>query len=140
MDGNRVRIAGTHHVALTTSNLARQREFYVEALGLPVVGGFPGHGILFVRAGDTVIELVEEDAPPGGSRRGGWDHLALAVEDVDDAHAALLARGAKPHSPPEDFPPENPALRIAFLRDPDGNLLELVQPLSERITPARCVP
>jgi hypothetical protein len=33
------------------------------------------------------------------------------------------------HSPPEDFAPDSPSLRIAFLRDPDGNLLELVQPL-----------
>jgi hypothetical protein len=46
-----------------------------------------------------------------------------------------VARGVDGHSPPEDFPAEElaaqrPRLRIAFLRDPDGNLLELVQPLS----------
>ena len=132
-----MRITGTHHVALATPDLAQLRKFYVDTLGLPVVGGFPTHGILFVRAGETVIELVAEDVPAGGARRGGWDHLALEVADVDTAYAALVARGAAPHSPPEDFPPppENPALRIAFLCDPDGNLLELVQPLAARYPP-----
>ena len=163
------RILGTHHVAIHTPDLARLRAFYVETLGLPVVGGFPEHGILFVAAGGTIVELIEEppraggasrDAAPAGAaspsddrtagaggarspgaarewpsgeaadaRRHGWNHLAWVVEDVDAAYAALAARGVPLRSPPEDFPPEASAFRIAFVADPDGNLLELLQPL-----------
>jgi catechol 2,3-dioxygenase-like lactoylglutathione lyase family enzyme len=140
-----VQILGTHHVGLTTGRFELLRQFYVEKLGLPVVGGFPGHDILFVDAGTTTIELIGEEPAtvPGASagidakpddrpRRGGWHHLAWEVADVDASYADLLTRGVEPHSPPEDFPAEAPSMRIAFLRDPDGNLIELVQPISSR--------
>ena len=129
-----MRVLGTHHLALTTGRFELLRRFYVEQLGLPVVGGFPGYDIVFIRAGDTVIELIGEDGPPvpdadDRAGRRGWHHLALAVENVDAAFAELSARGVPVHSPPESFPPEAPTMRIAFLKDPDGNLLELIQPL-----------
>jgi catechol 2,3-dioxygenase-like lactoylglutathione lyase family enzyme len=63
---------------------------------------------------------------------GGWDHLALEVEDIDAAYAELSAAGIPFHVPPEDFPEEAPSVRIAFFKDPDGNVLELVQPLGTR--------
>lgn len=136
-----MRILGAHHVALTTPHFERLRAFYVETLGLRVVGGFAGYHIIFLAAGATTIELIEErqaaDQAAGqsaaraedGSARGGWDHLALEVDDVDAAYAELAARGVPFTVAPEDFPPEAPALRIAFLCDPDGNLVELLQPL-----------
>jgi catechol 2,3-dioxygenase-like lactoylglutathione lyase family enzyme len=126
-----MRIVTTHHVALYTSQFALLRDFYVKTLELPILGGFPGHNILFIGAGATPIELVEDD---GGRRgvSGGWDHLAWEVEDLDQAYAELTARGVRFHVPPEDFPPEHPSMRIAFFTDPDGNVLELVQPLGSR--------
>ena len=136
-----MRILGTHHLALTTGQFERLRRFYVETLGLPVVGGFPGHKIVFVAAGSTTIELIGEDGPDVGNRarRAGWHHLAWEVEDVDAAFAELAARGVSVHSPPESFPPEAPTMRIAFLRDPDGNLLELIQPLGARYSEASAI-
>ena len=132
-----MRILGTHHLAITTGRFERLRRFYVETLGLPVVGGFPGHDIVFVQAGTTTIEILGEEGPPvpdaeDRAARHGWHHLAWEVEDVDAAFAELVARGVAVHSAPESFPPEAPTMRIAFLRDPDGNLLELVQPLGAR--------
>ncbi len=140
-----MRILGTHHLALTTTRFAQLRQFYVDTLRLPVVGGFPGHEIVFVEAGDTIVELIGEDAsdratpvapgcPPAGdrARRAGWHHLAWEVDDVDTAFAELLDLGVTPHSPPESFPPDRPTMRIAFVADPDGNLIELVQPLGAR--------
>ena len=134
-----MQILGTHHVGLSTANLPRLRAFYVETLGLPVVGAFAGHNIVFVQAGSTVVELIEEADPPDpapaqprGFRRRGWQHLAWEVDDVDSAYAELSARGIAFTLPPENFPLEAPALRIAFFTDPDGNLIELVQPLGAR--------
>ena len=148
------RILGTHHVAIHTPNVARLGAFYVDTLGLRVVGGFPDHGILFVDAGGTIVELIETpargyratgDAMPvgtatspdylasgeaNGGGRHGWNHVAWVVEDVDAAYTELGARGVTLRSPPESFPPEAPAFRIAFVADPDGNLLELLQPLT----------
>jgi catechol 2,3-dioxygenase-like lactoylglutathione lyase family enzyme len=133
-------IGRTHHVAITTPDLDRLRAFYVDRLGLSVVGGFPAHGILFVRAGDNVLELVEEVGTPTGDEHGGWNHLAWQVADVDETYAELLALGAQPQSAPEDFPPEAPSLRIAFARDPDGNRLELVETLEQGRTRSSEIP
>ncbi|MGI8856640.1 MAG: VOC family protein [Thermomicrobiales bacterium] len=126
------RIVGTHHIALSTARFARLREFYTETLGLPVLGGFPAEHILFLDAGTTAIELTEEnvvDAPVGAR---GWAHIALEVADVDAAYDTLAARGVPFHILPEDYPPAAPAVRIAFCTDPDGNVIELLQPLGSR--------
>ena len=122
---------GVHHVALLTPRFDDLRAFYVEMLGLPVIGGFAGYNILFLDAGGIAIELIEEaEGTPGESR--GWDHLALEVDDVDAVFHDLSMRGAAFASPPEDYPAEAPSMRITFLKDPDGNLVELVQALGER--------
>jgi catechol 2,3-dioxygenase-like lactoylglutathione lyase family enzyme len=126
-----MRIVSAHHVALYTSHFTLLRDFYVETLELPIRGGFPAHGILLLGAGDTTIELVEDEHSPQGVT-GGWNHLAGEVENLGQAHAELTARGVSFHVPPEDFPPENPSMRIAFFTDPDGNVLELIQPLGSR--------
>ncbi|HMQ35021.1 MAG TPA: VOC family protein [Chloroflexaceae bacterium] len=124
-------IVGAHHVALYTADFERLHAFYTGVLGLEEVGRFEGHPIVFLDAGGTVLELVggEGAAEPRGQ---GWNHLALEVADLDAAVAALEAGGVVFHSPPEPFPPEAPRARIAFFRDPDGNLLELYQPLGPR--------
>jgi glyoxylase I family protein len=126
------RIVATHHIALSTANFARLREFYAATLGLPMLGGFPEQQILFFDAGTTAIELVAEEATDRPAGAGGWAHLALEVADLDAAYAALAARGVPFHVPPEDFPADAPAVRIAFCKDPDGNVLELLQPLASR--------
>lgn len=139
-----MKILGTHHVGLSTTSLARLRAFYTETLGLPIVGAFEGHDIVFVQAGDTVIELIGEPDPPDsamspadGFDRRGWQHLAWEVDDVDGAYAELSARGIPFTLPPEDFPPEAPVLRIAFFADPDGNLIEVVSIAPEQTSPGR---
>ena len=134
-----MRILGAHHIGLSTDNFARLRAFYIDTLGLPVIGSFQGRQIVFIEAGGTVIELIGE-APsaepdvvsPAGFARRGWQHLAWEVADVDAGYAELAARGIAFQVPPEDFPAEAPIMRIAFFADPDGNLIELIQPLGAR--------
>lgn len=125
-----MRITATHHVAIYTARFERLRDFYVTTLGLPVCGAFEGYNIVFVDAGTTAIEIVEESA--GQAHEGGWQHLALEVDDIDAACGELAAKGVPFHMAPHDFPPQAPKVRIAFFRDPDSNELELVQPLGAR--------
>ena len=97
------------------------------------MGCFAGYDIIFIAAGNTTIELEEQglEKRRGGPGNGsGWHHLALEVDDVDAAYAELSGQGIPFDGPPQDFPPEAPSLRIAFFADPDGNTLELVQPLA----------
>jgi catechol 2,3-dioxygenase-like lactoylglutathione lyase family enzyme len=127
-----MRFTHTHHMALFTTDLARLLTFYEDVLGCPRCGAFPGLNIVFVNVGSTAIEIVEIAGPAGEPATGGWAHLALEVPDVDAACAELSALGVSFHVPPKDFPDDAPSVRIAFFRDPDGNVLELVQPLRSR--------
>ncbi|GAC1535839.1 MAG: VOC family protein [Herpetosiphon sp.] len=126
-----MKIVGTHHVALATANFDRLREFYVDILGLPVVGAFRGHRIVFIDAGTTTIELIERDQSTAVSQ-SGWAHFAFEVENVDIIYKTLSDQGITFHVVPKDFPADAPAVRIAFFRDPDGNDIELVEPKGRR--------
>lgn len=122
-------LIGAHHVALLTPNFDRLRAFYVDLLGCSVVGAYRDQRIIFLAAGSIAIELIERSAPSPGLA-GGWGHVAFEVADIDAAYAELAGRGAPFHIPPKNFPDEAaPVSRIAFFRDPDGNELQLVQPL-----------
>jgi len=125
-----VKVTGTHHVALTTANFEQMRQFYVETLGLPQVGAFAGRNIIFIEVGPTTIELIER--AEGATAVGAWDHFAFEVEDIDATYAELTALGIPFHVLPKGFPDEDPKVRLAFFKDPDGNSLELVQPLGGR--------
>ena len=54
----------------------------------------------------------------------GFSHLALDVPDVDTAYDALLAVGASGRMSPRASP--EPGVRMAFVADPEGNLIELL--------------
>lgn len=124
-------VTGAHHIALFTGNFARLKRFYVEDLGLPQVGSFPGGKTIFLQIGDTAVELIER-TDWQSSETGGWQHLALEVADLDAAYAELSAKGIAFHVEPKNVPADDPSVRIAFFKDPDGNILELFQPLGAR--------
>lgn len=78
-------------------------------------------------AADNGVELQlsdtdgETDVEPGSA----WDHLAIEVEDVDRVFAEIDHYGV------DEEPRDQPAAgaRTAFVRDPDGRRVELVEPL-----------
>jgi catechol 2,3-dioxygenase-like lactoylglutathione lyase family enzyme len=82
-----------------------------------------------LRLGNQVIALRQDDGGIAG--HGRIDHLALAVDDVDAALAAAVARGAvpdsgvTPHGP--QFIPEfwTAGTRYVFLQGPEGARIEL---------------
>ena len=126
-----MKITGTHHVALCTPNFEQICRFYIDTLGLRQVGSFSGRNIIFVDAGPMTIEIIERNEPMDSARQG-WVHFAFEVADIDAAYAELTGKGIKFHIEPKLFPETNPAVRLAFFKDPDGNELELVQPLASR--------
>ena len=119
-----MKVKATHHIALLTPNFEEMQQFYGETLGFPVVGRWDEVDIVFFDAGGTKIELVGRDAAPADNNpTGGWAHLALHVDSVDETYAELLAKGVKPRSEPKNFQ----TIRNAFFFDPDGNAVELVE-------------
>jgi predicted enzyme related to lactoylglutathione lyase len=56
----------------------------------------------------------------------GYFHWALTVEDLDTVFAQVLDAGATEVTPPA--PAARAGARFAYVKDPEGNLLELIQP------------
>ncbi|GAA0593074.1 VOC family protein [Kribbella sandramycini] len=127
------------HVGLSVADLDLQRDFYARALGLTEVEEeleLPEAGVrtaILRRPDGLKLEFVERSGsapqefadPYAGAAVQGYFHWALAVADLEAAHAQLLAAGATEVSPPA--PAARPGARFAYLKDPEGNLLELIQ-------------
>jgi glyoxylase I family protein len=54
----------------------------------------------------------------------GYGHVAFDVADLDTTYARLVEHGARPVRPPGGSP--EPGVRMAFVADPEGNLVELL--------------
>lgn len=132
-----------HHVGITVADLETVLPFYRDVLGLEVVDRFEVSGEAFEAAVDVDgaagrfahleadgvrIELVEYDpegeaVPSSELNQSGAVHVGLTVSDLESFYADL----------PEDVPtlsePRTTAsgTTICFLRDPEGNLIELLE-------------
>jgi glyoxylase I family protein len=122
-----MKLIGTHHISLHTPNFDAMKAFYTEELGFPVVNAWPTANIIFIDLGSTWLELAgREQATAQTKPTGGFVHIALHVKNVDEAVAELSAKGIAIHTQPRDFQD----IRLAFIQDPDGNMVELVHALT----------
>jgi catechol 2,3-dioxygenase-like lactoylglutathione lyase family enzyme len=130
-------LAGIDHVVLRVADVDKARRFYEGVLGLTLERHQDDIGLWQLRAGASLIDLVNVDGVAG--RRGGtapgrdgrnMDHVALAIRPFDRAalHAHLSAHGIEIEGESADnygATGESPAL---YIRDPDGNMVELMGP------------
>jgi lactoylglutathione lyase len=87
------------------------------------------HGTDGFRCGRSLIEVREVSDPPQAStwKTLGWSYLTVQVRDCVVAHREALRLGACEGEPPRRM---GNAAVISFLRDPDGNFVELSQKAS----------
>jgi catechol 2,3-dioxygenase-like lactoylglutathione lyase family enzyme len=132
-----------HHYGITVADLDRAVAFYRDVLELDLLDRFSVGGEAFEAAvgvdgatgsfahfdaGGTRVELVEydpegESVPDGRVHRPGATHLGLAVDDLDAFYAGLpddVATLSRPRT-------TESGTRILFVRDPEGNLVELLE-------------
>jgi lactoylglutathione lyase len=125
-----LRLKRADYVVLVVEDLDRALRFYTEVLGLPLrhrSGPFAQ-----LDTGATRLALFTREAMAATTgrplRRSDPDaaafELGFVVDDVDAAFAALVEAGAPAVTPPADRPWGQ---RTAYVRDPDGNLIELVR-------------
>ena len=122
------------HLALNCRDRLAQERFYTRHFGFRRARVFrPGQPSEFVmlRLGSMCLELFGADGdtasgPGGGEQRVGFKHLAFEVPDLETALAELRADGVTPDQIIEAGE-HVPGLRICFFRDPEGNILELMQ-------------
>ena len=117
------------HVGLTVADLPAMTRWYGAAFGLSVEFEFALEQVSFsgvmLRGSGYRVELLTRPGNQAGLQAAnpveaaltrGFGHIAFDVPDVDVAYAALLS----PRPSPE------PDVRMAFVADPEGNLVELL--------------
>jgi len=121
------------HTMLRVGDLETSIAFYVDTLGMRLLRRqeFPEgrFTLAFVGYGEehetTVLELTHNWDQRAYERGTAYGHVAMGVDDVYAATAALVASGVKvtrPAGPLKGDPREI----IAFIEDPDGYRIELI--------------
>ena len=142
------------HIGIVVSDMERSFRFYRDLLGLTLVRMMEECGeyidtVLSLRnarvitakfsadRGSTLIELLEfksHGREPSEEREVyaiGPSHVALTVDDLDAVYRQLLRAGVRFNNPPRPSP--DGYAKVAFCRDPDGTLIELVEVLKAGI-------
>jgi lactoylglutathione lyase len=125
-DGNRISLVPPGadgivqlRLVLVVTDLTHHRAFYRDVLGLPE----PSPGL--IRVGDSQILLEAGDAAPDPVQRArGYRYITLQVFDVKATHARILAGGGREGMAPVKL---GDVAHISFVRDPDGNWIEISQ-------------
>lgn len=125
------------HIVFRVSDLKRSIEFYQSVLGCTVVRQREEIGLVHLRAGVSMIDLVSVDGKLGsrggaaaGTEGRNVDHLCLRIEPFNEAEiiAHLKKYGLTPQGPADtNFGAEGEGLSLYF-SDPDGNVIELKGP------------
>ena len=121
------------HTMIRVGNLERSLAFYTDVLGMRLLrrqdypeGRFT---LAFVGYCDesegTAIELTHNWDTPSYEIGNAFGHIALAVDDAHAACAQVKARGGKVTR--EAGPMKHGTTVIAFVEDPDGYKIELVE-------------
>lgn len=114
---------GLEHTAIASPNPAALAEWYVETLGFHI--NFRYDAFFFVKAPNgSMLEIIPSEGERGSNKLKdpGIRHLAIAVDDFDQAYGELKTKGVTFVGEPY----ENSGNRLVFFADRDGNLLHLI--------------
>ncbi|MBV9883198.1 MAG: VOC family protein [Sphingomonadaceae bacterium] len=128
-------LEGLDHVVLLVADMEVAKHFYCDVLGCSVDRALPQHGMLQLRAGASLIDLVDI-----GTKEGAWakppveggrnmDHVALATSpwDEDAMRAYLAAREVAIVEEGMRYGAKGDGLSF-YVADPFGNVIELKRP------------
>ena len=131
-----IRIREIDHLVLRVVDLDKMLHFYCEVLGCAVERRQDSIGLVQLRAGRSLVDLVPVDgklgsaggAPPGKEGRN-LDHFCLRLEPFDDAairrHLETHGVDAGPLATRNGAEGEGPSI---YITDPEGNVVELKGP------------
>ncbi|MFM9109487.1 MAG: lactoylglutathione lyase [Prochlorococcaceae cyanobacterium] len=121
------------HTMLRVGDLERSLAFYTELLGMRLLrrkdypGGrftlaFVGYG---AESDTTVLELTHNWDTDSYTVGSGYGHIAIGVDDIHATCAAIAAAGGRITREPG--PMKHGTTVIAFVDDPDGYKVELIE-------------
>jgi len=126
-----IRIKGLDHVVLRVRDADRMIAFYRDVLGCAVERELAGIGLVQLRAGASLIDLVAvgegPNPPPAGA--GNMDHFCVRLEpfDADLIRRHLESHGVTPGKVESRYGAEGQGPSL-YIQDPEGNTVELKGP------------
>jgi lactoylglutathione lyase len=125
------------HTMLRVGNLDRSLQFYCKVLGMTLLRrqdyptgeftlAFVGYG---EEASNTVLELTHNWGTSAYEIGSGYGHIAIGVDDIYQTCAQIMAQGGRITREPG--PMKHGSTVIAFVEDPDGYKIELIQRSSQ---------
>ncbi len=128
------KLLGLEHVGMTCRDLDQTMAFYCGLLGLKLAlrKTSPGGEVIFLDTGAGMLEIAcpvadisrSRDVPP---HEAGMRHITFAFDDVDAMIAKLNAAGVEAIEGPRPAFFNELLRRVAFVRDPDGVIVELIE-------------
>ena len=116
---------------IVVSNITKSLDFYQGLLGLEKTEELPTpFGTLHrLHFGKSDIKLIDpKQVPPAGAigleKQLGIRYMTFVINDISAICAELKDKGVEFTIPETEF---RPGVRIAMIKDPDGNIVELVQ-------------
>jgi glyoxylase I family protein len=131
-----ITIRDIDHLVLRVADLPRMLRFYRDVLGCAVERDRRDLGLVQLRAGRSMLDLVPVNGPIGrqggaapGTQGRNLDHFCLRVEpfDADAIRAELRAHGFDPGPVEMRYGAEGNGPSI-YVADPEGNVVELKGP------------
>ncbi len=117
-------ITAIGQIAITVSDVDLALSFYRDILGLPFLFR-PAPNLAFLDCHGVRLML---STPQGSGAVGANSILYFKVGDIEESFRAMLNRGATgEHEPRAIAEMSDHTLWLAFLRDPDGNLVGLME-------------
>jgi catechol 2,3-dioxygenase-like lactoylglutathione lyase family enzyme len=124
-----------HHAGISVPDLERSLDWYCRALDgyhfeVPPIGL---RGVFALTPEGVGVELLEMSGalpgvyradPPSANSVHGFNHVCFEVGDLEATYERAVRHGAVPVWDPRDSP--EPGVRMAYITDLDGNLIELI--------------
>jgi catechol 2,3-dioxygenase-like lactoylglutathione lyase family enzyme len=118
-----------NHMGIKTSAMEKSLHFYCDILGLRKLETVTILGKNFYFVGNDTITLEIEEGNPADRQadmrnQTGLYHLAFTVEDLEKTAKMLEENSVNFILKPSQFRPDR---KIAFIEDPDGVLIQLIE-------------
>ena len=117
------------HVSIRSRNLETSIDYFRQMFNAEVIlrrEPDKSRRIVFLRIGDSMLELMEMGSalePAEPMKHFGFHHIGIKTDDFESAYKDLQAKGADFLGEP--FEPTR-GIRLVFLREPNGAVIELV--------------
>ena len=127
------------HIGIAVTNLEEAKKFYTEMLGMKATGEEVVEEqkvkVCFIHTGDSELELLESTSPDGpiakyiekNGGRNGIQHVALRVDNIEQAIADLMAKGVRMIDEKPRYGAGGSSIAFVHPKATGGVLVELCQ-------------